>query len=170
MQTIHEENQISLQTSLFAKNSCVFTGHRLVEEGFNKKALKKAVEMLINKGITVFYNGMACGFDLIAGETVLDLKKKYKQIRFIACIPCVYQDKAFPSEEKKRYAKILKKADEKIMVSNEPYFVGCMHKRNRFMCDKADVMVAYCKKEKGGTAYTVKYFQKTYPNKQVIFL
>lgn len=165
-----ETNKIPIQTSLFAPTSCVFTGHRVLEEDFSKKQFKKLLEQLIKDGIKTFYNGLARGFDLTACETVLALKKKYKDIRLIGCIPCFNQDSTFPDSDKKRYQAVLKKLDETVLVSEKMYFNGCMHKRNRYMCDKADVMVAYCKKATGGTAYTVQYFQKTYPQKKVLFL
>ena len=38
------------------------------------------------------------------------------------------------------------------------------------MADRADVLVAYLKQNTGGTAYTVKYFQKKKPLNRVIFV
>ena len=159
-----------VQTNMFAPTSCVFTGHRELKRDFSKHALKKAIENVIKVGVTTFYNGLALGFDLTACEVVLKLKKKNPQIRLIGCVPCLHQDYYFTLDEKKRYQKICNCLDEKIEVSSQPYYSGCMQKRNRYMCDNADVMIAYCNKDTGGTAYTVKYFQKKYPDKQVIFI
>ena len=160
----------TMQTSIFLPSSCVFTGHRNIDENFKKKKLKRVIENFIKEDIRVFYCGMACGFDLIACEIVIHLKKKYKDVQIFACIPCLNQERTFPANEKEKYKKLIEKVDKKIYVSEESYFVGCMHKRNRFMCDKADCMIAYCNQEKGGTAYTVKYFQNSYPNKKILFL
>lgn len=148
---------------------CAFTGHRQLEEDFSLKELKKAIKEVIERGADTFLVGMAIGFDLAAAETVLALKRKYKNVRLVACIPCERQEKNFPAADKKRYAKILKKVDEKIVLAGE-YYRGCMQKRDIYMADRADILIAYLKKDKGGTAFTVKYFQKKYPTREKIFL
>jgi uncharacterized phage-like protein YoqJ len=152
-----------------AVKSCVFTGHRTLEEDFSPKKLKKEIKALIEQGVDVFYNGMAMGFDLLAAETVLSFKKKYPQIKLIACIPCYKQEKSFPERDKKRYVEILKKVDEKVLLAEE-YYRGCMQVRDKYMAERADVMIAYCKKTTGGAAFTVKCFQKSCPNGKIIFL
>ena len=164
-----EQLQIGIQTENIKIRSCAFTGHRILSENFSVEKLKSAVEELILQGVCTFYNGMAAGFDLVAAETVLFFKKKYPQIKLIACVPFYGQEKKFSQSDKKRYVEILKAADEKIILS-ENYYKSCMHTRNRYMTERADVLLAYCKKEKGGTAYTVRYFRKLYPNGKIIFL
>ncbi|MBR2023577.1 MAG: DUF1273 family protein [Clostridia bacterium] len=161
---------VLLQTNIFTPKACVFTGHRGLEKDFSKRALKKAIETVIKAGVTTFYNGLACGFDLEACEAVLKLKKKNPQLRLIGCVPCLEQSAYYALDDQKRYEKICKSLDEKVQVSSTYYYNGCMQKRNRYMCDRADLMIAYCNRDKGGTASTVKYFQKTYPEKQVIFI
>ena len=85
-----------------AIKSCVFTGHRILEDDFSKKRLKIVVQAAIEQGVDTFYNGMAMGFDLIAAEIVLSLKKKYPHVKLIACIPCYKQEKNFSEKEKIR--------------------------------------------------------------------
>ena len=68
LKLINEEKRIK---------SCVFTGHRELGEDFSVRKLKKEIEKSILKGVEIFYNGMAMGFDLISAECVLKLKKKY---------------------------------------------------------------------------------------------
>ena len=148
---------------------CAFTGHRTLDEDFSKGKLKREIKRLLEEGVHTFFGGMAMGFDLLAAELVLAFKKTYKDVKFIACIPCYNQEKSFPETDKKRYAEILKKADEQIVLADH-YFNGCMQARDKYMADRADVLVAYCKKEKGGAAFTVKYFQKKKPLNEVIFI
>ena len=112
---------------------------------------------------------MAMGFDLVSAKCVLTFKEKYPDIKLIACIPFYQQDKYFSDEDKKEYAEILQKADEQILLS-EKYYRGCLHVRNKYMADRADMLITYCKKDTGGTAWTVKYFQKKYPLLKVVFL
>ncbi len=149
--------------------TCAFTGHRELGEDFSLVKLKKEIKTLIERGVETFYCGMAKGFDLLAAKCVLSLQKKYENVRIIACIPCPEQDKYYVEEDKKTYAKVLKKSVERVMVSYF-YYKGCMQVRDRYMADRADVLLAYCKRETGGTAFTVRYFKKKYPLKEIVFL
>ncbi len=161
--------QMRIKTEEKQIKSCAFTGHRMIEKDFLPKALWDNIEMLIKAGVYDFYNGMAQGFDLLAAEATLMLKKQYPQVRLIACIPCYHQEKNYTDTDKARYAAILQKADEKILLS-ENYFRGCMLVRNKYMVDRADVLIAYYNHEKGGAAYTVKYCQKKYPEKEILYV
>jgi uncharacterized phage-like protein YoqJ len=105
--------------------TCAFTGHRVLEEDFSLKTLKKEVENVIKRGVDIFYVGMAMGFDLCAAEVVLSLKRKYKNVKLVACIPCYNQEKNFTLKDKKRYVKILKKVDEQTLVSETYIGVVC---------------------------------------------
>ena len=149
--------------------TCAFTGHRNLGDDFSVKELDKQIEEVIKKGVEIFYNGMAMGFDLLAAERVLALKRKFPQIKLIACVPFYGQEKYFSETDKKRYDKILKKADE-VMTLSEKYYKGCLHERNRYMAERGDILITYCKEETGGTAYTVKYFKKNFPEREIIFL
>ena len=150
------------------KKACAFTGHRELGKDFSPLLLKKKVENLITQeNVDIFYVGMAMGFDLIAAETVLKLKKNYA-VKLIACIPFYGQEKYFSEKDKKRYFEILKNCDERITVS-EKYLKGCLLKRNRYKVDNADFLIAYLKKDTGGTAYTVNYYLKN-KNNPVIYV
>ncbi|MBQ9713914.1 MAG: DUF1273 family protein [Clostridia bacterium] len=148
---------------------CVFTGHRELGEDFSPRKLKKEIEKLITEGVDTFYNGMAKGFDLAAAKAVVSLKKKYPFVKWIACIPCYGQEKYFCEKDKKDYVSLLKKADEKVILAQE-YYKGCMQARDRYMAERANYMIAYCKKEEGGAAYTVKIFKKLHQDGVIVFL
>lgn len=160
------------QLQLFEKNqnerikNCVFTGHRVLGRDFSRTRLKQLIKSLIERGVENFYNGVAMGFDLLAAEQVLSLKKQYPYIKLIACIPYYGQEKYFSQRDVKRYVSVLQKADEQILLSTE-YYTGCLHNRDRYMVDNADVMIAYCNKNEGGAAYTLSYFRKKYPDGEV---
>ena len=161
------ERQLSLLQNQI--KTCAFTGHRNLSDDFSVKELDKQIKEVIKKGVDIFYNGMAMGFDLLAAERVLSMKRKFPQIKLVACVPFYGQEKYFIEKDKKRYAKILKKADEVVTLSTT-YYEGCLHARNRYMAERGDILIAYCKEEKGGAAYTVKYFHKKYPEREIIFL
>ena len=148
---------------------CAFTGHRSLEADFKQADLKEKIENLIKDGVIVFLSGVATGFDIIAAKMVISLKKEYPFIKLIACIPCLNQEKYFSDKQREEYYAVLEQADEKHVLSDR-YYNGCMQKRNRYMADRADVLMAYCVQEKGGAAYTVKYFKKTYPKREIIFI
>ena len=149
--------------------SCVFTGHRELGEDFSLRKLKKEIEKSIQKGVDTFYNGMAMGFDLISAECVLKLKKKYPHIKLFVCIPCYGQERAFSQKDKKRYVKIYQQADEKVILSDN-YYRGCMLVRDKYMAERADMMITYCKKKEGGTAYTVNCFKKLKPDGEIVYI
>ena len=161
------------QLSIFQEEkqikTCVFTGHRELGPDFSKKKLKDEIKGLLLQGVDTFLCGMAIGFDLLAAETVLSLKRKNPQIRLVACIPCIGQEKYFSKADQKRYVFALQKADEKVILS-DGYYKGCMQVRDKYMAERGDVMLAYCKKQEGGTAYTVRCFKKLHPDGEIIFL
>ena len=161
------------QLSIFEEEkqikTCVFTGHRELPSDFSKKALKNEITKLVQAGVDTFLCGMAIGFDLLAAESVLSVRKKYPTVRLVACIPCIGQEKYFSKADQKRYVDAVRKADEKVILSDS-YYRGCMQVRDKYMAERGDVMLAYCTKKEGGAAYTVRCFQKAHPNGDVIFL
>ncbi len=163
------KTQMQINTENSAKKVCVFTGHRQIEENFNSELFENTVNRFIQEGATTFLTGMAIGFDMFAAEYIVKLKEKDPTLKLCACIPCLNQEKYYSLVDKKRYVTILEKCDEKIILSQN-YFQGCMHSRNDFMVEKADCMVAYLLQDNGGTAYTVKRFQKKKPNGEIAFI
>ena len=161
------------QLSIFQEEkqlkTCVFTGHRELPLDFSKKQLKSAIEKLISLGVDTFLCGMAIGFDLLAAETVLTLRKKHPQIKLITCIPCIGQEKYFSKTDQKRYVDAVKKADEQVILADS-YYRGCMQARDKYMAERGDVMIAYCIKTEGGAAYTVRCFKKLHPDAEILFL
>ena len=144
-----------------------FTGHRGLAPYFNAERLWDELEYVISRGVETFYNGMAVGFDLLAAEAVLFLKKKYPKIKLVACIPFYNQERYYNDTDKARYARIIKEADKRILISDE-YSKDAPLKRNRYMAEHADVLITYCKKNSGGSAYTVNYFRKIKPFHEII--
>ncbi len=134
---------------------CALTGHRNLPEGFDKNMLFYSLERLIKEGYTTFLCGMACGFDLLALECLVELKQRY-HVRIKACIPYPGQENRFPDGERKKYRRLLDWCDEKTVLY-EAYFPGCFLARNRYMVEGCDLLFAYLTQKSGGTAYTVKY-------------
>ena len=146
--------------------SCAFTGHRTLGKGVTRKRVQVEIEKLVKGGITTFYCGLARGFDMLAAEATIELKKIYPNIRLIGCVPCVGQEKYYELLEKQRYDNIMQACDE-VVVLFEKYTPWCFHKRNDYMCEKADMVFAYLTKDTGGTAYTVRAFERA--GKKIVF-
>ena len=138
--------------------TCCFTGHRNVSDNFGvlKRKLKKTIIELIENGVIYYGSGGTIGFDTLASLAVLELKKKYPQIKLIMVLPCYEQEKMWSDADKKQYFKILEHAD-RIRYVSESYYSGCMHKRNRHLVDNSEFCICYLNSESGGTAYTVNY-------------
>ncbi len=140
--------------------ACALTGHRKIGEDFSVGRLREILEKLIGEErAELFYCGMALGFDAVACEMLCDMRDKGEHVRVVACVPCPEQPARFNAAQRERYEKLLSRCDEKIVLSPR-YDAGCMHRRNRYMVDRAAYLVAYCSRERGGAASTVRYAQK----------
>ena len=140
---------------------CCFTGHR---EFFDEKSLlsatlNKLLRSLVKRGFDTFRVGGAVGFDMLAADEVLEMKKEFPDIKLHIFVPCLTQNKYYTKEQNKRYLEQINAAD-KIMCISEQYNSGCMQKRNRALVDGADFCVAYLRHHGGGTDYTVRYAEK----------
>lgn len=133
--------------------TCAFTGHRPqnLPFGFNeedercidlKKTLREQIINLIeNEGVTHFISGMAIGVDMYAAEIVLGLKASYPGITLESAIPCESQAAKWSEALRDRYFDIASKCDKETLIQTH-YSPDCMDKRNRYMVDHADVLIA----------------------------
>ena len=137
---------------------CAFTGHRSSFEGIDAEKLKERIASLAEEGFDTFYCGMALGFDMLCAKAVLELKEKFP-VRLIACVPCADQSKRYPPAQKRRYEALLAAADERVVL-HEKYVDGCMFERNRYMVDRSEAVVAFLRRQRGGTFYTVQYARR----------
>ena len=139
--------------------TCCFTGHRDIGQD-KKQKMKRQLECvlrtLIGKGFRYFGSGGARGFDLMAADVVLQLKKEFPHIRLIMVLPCRDQIRGWSWADIRYYERILTQAD-KVVYVQEKYSPGCMQKRNRHLVDHSSVCVAYCTRNTGGMAYTLRY-------------
>ena len=126
---------------------CAFTGHRpqSLPFGFNESderciALKQTlraeiIRLIEQEGVTHFISGMALGVDMYAAEIVLTEKQR------------------------DRYFEIASKCDKETLIQHH-YTSDCMHKRNRYMVDQADFIIAVWDGRPSGTGKTVQYAQR----------
>ena len=70
--------------------TCCFTGHRSLSYEEKLKAavrLREIIAEQIKAGVVFYGAGGARGFDTLAAQTVLDMKKEYPQLRLILVLP-----------------------------------------------------------------------------------
>lgn len=142
--------------------TCCFTGHRAVTDYESENIIQelyKTIPRLITKGIVYFGSGGALGFDMLAAQVVLDLKKYYPQIKLIMVYPCKNQTEFWNEWDKNKYNKIKNECDKYVYIAEE-YDSMCMHRRNRHLVDNSKYCICYLNKSSGGTAYTVNYANK----------
>ncbi|HBN86416.1 MAG TPA: DUF1273 domain-containing protein [Clostridiales bacterium] len=141
-----------------AKNqTCCFTGHRKIpakEYERLKTQIRKEVIKLINDGVIYFGVGGALGFDTVAANMIIELKKQYPQIKLILVLPCKTQTRGWSQADVDKYEEIKNTCDKYVYVS-ETYTPGCMYKRNRHLVNNSGYCICYLTESSGGTAYTV---------------
>ncbi len=148
---------------------CCFTGYRPNKLPFNvysldskyqefENALFEKIMELAGNGCRVFYTGMAMGFDIIAAEAVLAVKKAYANppVKLICVIPFAGQGESFSNFWREKYYAILDSCDEIITLS-ENYYKGCYQARNIYMVDNSDFVLTWYDGKSGGTRNTLDY-------------
>lgn len=154
---LKEEKQITI---------CV-TGHRPGKMyGYNLSdaryiALKKKFkELLMKEQCGEAISGMALGVDTVFALAVLELKEEGYPIRLHCAIPCRNQSKKWFPASVNLYNQILAKADIVRLVSDEEYKPYLMQKRNEYMVDLSDKVIAVWDGSTGGTGNCVAYAKK----------
>ena len=149
------------------EKTVAFTGHRIISEPVDEENLISIIKELIDGGADTFLCGMAMGFDLIAADAVLKVKRENPGIKLVACVPCPDQKNSFKSDDKAKYERIISQCDEVKLVCDH-YYDGCMLARNRYMVDNSGTVIAYKRSNLGGTVYTLKYANEK--GKKIIFI
>ena len=132
--------------------SCCFTGHRPAKLPWGyresdprcvslKRRIADAVEAAYQENCRHFLCGMAQGCDLYFCESVLRLREAHPEVTLEAAIPCPGQDSSWPPAQRERYARLVAACDYETVVSAQ-YTPGCMHRRDRYMVDRASLLIA----------------------------
>ncbi|MBR5534281.1 MAG: DUF1273 family protein [Ruminiclostridium sp.] len=150
------------------KTSCAFTGHRPGRLPWGadesdprcmalKERLAQAVEEAYAAGCRHFLCGMAQGADLYFGEAVLSLRDRRPDVTLEAAIPYAGQADRWAQADRNRRQDILDRCDYETVVQHS-YSPGCMARRNRYMVDRANRLIAvYDGNPQGGTFQTLHY-------------
>ena len=139
------------------EKTCCITAHRSVpaeQVGHVKKSLELEVDCAISDGFTCFISGFADGADLLFAEIVAEKIAKNPALKLLAAIP--YQ-KRLDKLKKSERTKALIDLCAEIYAAAEEYHPSVYAKRNRYMVERSDRVIAvYDGREKGGTVGTIR--------------
>ena len=136
-------------------------GHRLGRKlgGYGKEVLA-ALQRVALRGLEQLQpdeviTGMALGWDQAVALACIELG-----IPFIAAVPCDGQERLWPAASQELYKSILERAAKVVVVSPGEYAPWKMYKRNEWMVDNSDqVLALWDGSPDGGTAACVRYAQ-----------
>jgi uncharacterized phage-like protein YoqJ len=100
-------------------------------------------------------SGMALGWDMAWAEAALELG-----IPLCAAVPFDGQERQWPESSRARHAAILRAAAKIVVVSPGGYDPRKMQRRNEWMVDKAQLVVALWDGTAGGTGNCIAYAQR----------
>ena len=146
---------------------CGFTGHRPEKLPWGtredapecvelKTRMEQAIRETAKEGFDTFLCGMARGCDLYFAEAVVKLKGEGLPLRLEAWLPCPEQADRWPSEDRRRYEKLLLECDG-VYILEPRYSEGCMLRRNRAMVARCHRLISVWDGSRGGTGAAVRY-------------
>ncbi len=123
-------------------------------------ALQKHIAGAIRSGKHVYIHGAMAGFDIMAAEQVLDLKKQYPHIQLISVAPYSVdffsRERCWTPEWIHRAREVFRQHNFGISLS-EHYRPGIYYERNRVIVDHSSELICYHDGGKGGTEQTIRY-------------
>lgn len=133
------------------------TGHRPAKLGGYSRAAQDRSYCLARAWIeqhrpAAVISGMAQGWDTAIADAAIDTWTP-----LICAIPFDGQHRAWPEPAQRRYSEILLQAAEIVVVSPGGYSAAAMQRRNEWMVDRADGMLALWDGSSGGTGNCLRY-------------
>lgn len=155
---------------IIKENTVAFTGNRNLTtldghldrnlENVIRTELYYLIESYYKQGKDTYLNGGAVGFDMMAAEVVLELKKRYPSIRLITVIPFMGQELRYSPSDKERYKHIFEASDSYVLIWEGGYSTAAYHKRNDYLIANSSTIIAYSNGIGKGTKSTVEKAQK----------
>ena len=117
--------------------------------------------MLVQEGATLFTVGGYGDFDWMAASVLHDLKGRYPHIQSVLVLAYLNQEQAWDTERQEAWKKDLELFDGTVYppLENVPKRLAIV-RRNAWMVDNADVVVAYVCHSWGGAVKTLEYAQQ----------
>ena len=125
-----------------------------------RKVLKKSIiELIETENAKHFISGMSLGIDMMCAEIVLELKEEYPFITLECALPYETQAIRWRVESQEKYYFILRDCDKDTMLQTR-YTSDCISKRNKYMVDKSDIILAVWNGSNSGTGNIINYARK----------
>lgn len=167
------------------RQSCCFTGYRPHRFAFSpdglrpeqvQAALGQQIRRLYDEGYRTFISGMSAGVDLWAAAEVLSLRERHPDVELVAAVPFEGQESHWSIPLQREYRRILDAAQQVEVLfdaaSAEANPAECYKRRNRWMVDRADTVLAVCEIDvadsRTGTAATVRYARRL--QKRILYI
>lgn len=155
---------------MIKEKTVCFTGHRPEKlPGYGeinnhllsmiKSMLYYRIYVAAESGYKYFISGLARGVDLWAADSVIDIKRKFPDIKLVCAKPYPEHGSTFKGEDLWTLNNVLEKADEIICVSDS-YSRNCYKTRNCFMVDNSSCLIAVVDDYHSGTGQTLAYAKK----------
>ena len=142
-------------------HTCCFSGHRLILthelDTVTARTEIQIRELILHNGVRFFGVGGAIGYDTMAAKILFRLRATdFHQIKVILVYPFDGFTSRWSDEQREEYARLLPQYDKAVCIaqsgSREAYLA-----RDRHLVDGSAYCIAYCARNSGGTAYTVRY-------------
>lgn len=138
---------------------CVFAGHREVyQAGIDAKIDEAISRLLQTDDEFAFFTGGMGKFDDMCSSAVRSAKRRYPNLNISLALILPYMSNRL-NTDKEFYEYLY---DEIIIPSElaDVHYKAAIKKRNRWMVDQADHIIAYVYRDYGGAFETVKYAHK----------
>lgn len=145
------------------------TGHRpdkLWGYKLDRREYEVLMQMMCNyfihNNVTEVIQGCALGVDTLSALTVIDMKKAGYNIKLTSAVPCKDFQSNWKNElDRTRFDHIIANSDRVHYVSEEEYDISCLQKRNEWMVNNAQGVLAVWDGTAGGTFNCIKYANMT---------
>ncbi len=147
--------------------SCTFAGHREVYGRNVKGSIELAIESILKKDSSfIFYSGDMGEFDKMCSSVVRTAKRQHPEldIKLVVVLPYMMTK---VNTDKELYTRLFDDIVIPIELA-EAHYKSAITKRNRWIVDKSDCLIAYVYRDYGGAYATMKYAYST--KKEVINL
>lgn len=97
-------------------------------------------------------SGMALGWDQALASAAVELG-----VPLVAAVPFEGQEMRWPESSRREYQLLLRRAAEVVIVSPGSFSVRSMHRRNEWMTDRCDLLMALYDGSPSGTGNCIRY-------------
>ena len=136
--------------------SCTFAGHREVYGRNVQSSIELAIESILKKDSSfVFYSGDMGEFDKMCSAAVRTAKRRHPELNIKLMVVLPYM-MAKINTDKDFYNKLYDDIIIPIELS-DAHYKSAITKRNRWIIDRSDCLIAYVYRDFGGAYATLKY-------------